>query len=127
MNIRKIINELSNFFFHLRQSGTTTTIKRLLDEKDIYVLVSNEKIKQSIYKEHKDNIFTLNSLNNIIGKEPKPILVDSDVFFTLLPLIEETLIKKDKEIDSLNKDIIDILNILVKHKHKINYEYAKKY
>ena len=127
MNIRKIINELSTFFFHLRQSGTTTTIKRLLDEKDIYVLVSNEKIKQSIYKDHKDNIFTLNSLNNIIGKEPKPILVDSDVFFTLLPLIEETLIKKDKEIDSLNKDIIDILNILVKHKHKINYEYAKKY
>jgi hypothetical protein len=125
MNIRKIINELSNFFFHLRQSGTTTTIKRLLDEKDIYVLVSNEKIKQSIYKEHKDNIFTLNSLNNIIAKEPKPILVDSDVFFTLLPLIEETLIKKDKEIDSLNKDIIDILNILVKHKHKMNYEYKK--
>lgn len=89
MNIRKILLNLSSFVVGLRRSGTTTLIKKVASENDVWVLVPNQQMK----KVFGESAITFNELEKIKGCKPKPILLDNS---TLLILSELSLKEYEK-------------------------------
>jgi hypothetical protein len=84
MRIRRIISNLYAFLLDFRQSGTTTLLKKVALENDVWVLVPDEKLK----KEFGEKGVTFDDLTRLKGKTKKPILFDN---YTLLQLTEFTL------------------------------------
>ena len=83
-NIRKLFFNLFSFVTDLRRSGTTTLIKKVASENDVWVLVPNQESK----KEFGEGAITFYELDKMKGCEPKPILLDN---YTLLKLSELSL------------------------------------
>ncbi len=84
MNIRKLLSNLYSFVTDLRRSGTTTLIKKVASENDIWVLVPNQQMK----KEFGESGVTFDEIDRMKGFKPKPILLDN---YTLLQLSELSL------------------------------------
>ena len=84
MNVRKLLTNLFSFVTDLRRSGTTTLIKKVASENDVWVLVPNQQMK----KEFGESAVTFEELDRIKGCKSKPILLDN---YTLLQLSELSL------------------------------------
>jgi hypothetical protein len=84
MNIRRLLSNLFSFVTDLRGSGTTTLIKKVASENDVWVLVPNQQVK----KDFGESGVTFDELDRIKGCKPKPILLDN---YTLLQLSELSL------------------------------------
>ena len=84
MNARRLLKDLSEFFISMRRSGTTTLIKKVAEENDVWVLVPNAEMA----KEFGDTSITFDQLNKSHGLKPKPILLDN---YTLLQLSQLSL------------------------------------
>lgn len=88
MDIQIILRNLSGFLLSMRGSGTTTLIKKVAIENDVYVLVPYEQMGQ----EFGDHAITFNRLGKARGLKPKPILTDN---YTLREISELSLNKFD--------------------------------
>ena len=101
MNIRKVLSNIYDFFVSSRRSGTTTLIKKIASENDVWVLVLNQEHK----KEFGEKAISIEYLKDTKGRNPKPILIDNH---TLIKLAEYSIIEiqsLDLEIEKRNKFI----------------------
>lgn len=96
MRVLNVLHDLRMFLSHNRGSGTSTILKRIASEKDVYVLVSNERMR----REFGDCAVTLDGLYNKYGLDRKPILFDNHV---LIVLVEEILDELNKLENKLKK------------------------
>lgn len=117
MNILKIFEDLQSFVVSLRRGGTTTLIKKIAEENDVWVLVADLHHA----KEFGDKAITLQQLGEekAKGRFPKPILIDNH---TLLVMTDEVIhevihlknkIKeRDKVLESIKEQIqmFELLN-----------------
>lgn len=85
MKIREILQAIYRTVFEARRMGTSTMLKKLASENDVYILVPNGKCKEMFG----DSAITFGELikNGGLGRSPKPLLLDN---FTLLELTRET-------------------------------------
>lgn len=107
--IRRVISGLLNILTELRRSGTTTLIKKIAAENDVWVLVINSEAK----KEFGESAITPFEVNKLIGLKPKPILIDNA---TLMKLSELSL----SEFQHLGAAIKQRNNLLLQIKESIN-------
>lgn len=101
MNIRKVLSNIYDFFVSSRRSGTTTLIKKIASENDVWVLVLNQEHK----KEFGEKAISIEYLKDTKGRKSKPILIDN---LTLIMLTEYSIIEiqsLDLEIEKRNKFI----------------------
>lgn len=102
MKLLAILNRLTSFLTGNRGSGTTTLLKKIAEENDVWVLVPTEEMSS----EFGDKGITLSHLP--IGGEKKPILFDN---YTLIYLTEAAsdeilgLMEKIRRRDDLIRDI----------------------
>lgn len=80
------------FFISMRRGGTTSLLRKIADENDVYVLVPTSAQK----KEFGDKAITLEELHNNTGRKAKPVLVDN---YTMILLSEDGI----KEFEKLRK------------------------
>ncbi len=81
---RKKISDVIRWLNANRQSGTTSLIKKIASENDVYVLVSNKE-EASIYGHKAVPIYNIESKISDT-KIKKPILVDASILSSLLKL-----------------------------------------
>ena len=108
MDTRILLRNLSEFFISMRGSGTTTLIKKVASENDVYVLVPNEQMA----KEFGENAITFEGLDKVRGLKPKPILLDN---YTLRQLSELSLNEYndlDSKIKTRNMLLRDIKHLI---------------
>lgn len=88
MNIKKLVNHLIRFFALNRGSGTTTLVKKISDENDVFVIVPTAQEAEQF----NGKAITFNQLieGKAEGLSKKPILLDNH---TLIQLLEEVSIK----------------------------------
>lgn len=103
MNIKKAWLDLFSFVTSLRRSGTTSLIKRVAAENDVWVLVPDMLTKQ----EFGESGITLQDLDKLHGHSQKPILVDN---YTLIKLSELTM----NEFENLELKIKERNNLIRK-------------
>ena len=121
MNIRKLLSNLYSFVTDLRRSGTTTLIKKVASENDVWVLVPNQQMK----KEFGESGVTFDELDRMKGCKPKPILLDN---YTLLQLSElslneyERLDSMIKKRNRLIRTIRDEINLFERENGKGSFE-----
>lgn len=108
------LRNICQFLFNQRGSGTTTLIKKISDENDVYVLVPNEQIKRMFGK----NAISVNDLYSDAGLSPKPILMDNSM---LLELVDNSL----KEINHLNTKVNRRNQFIKKIKEDIDQFYRE--
>ena len=114
MNIKKIIKNIYDILESLRQSGTSTLLKKIRKDNDIYIMVSNKKIKHILFGED-SNVLTMNDdITKVIGKDPKPILIDTDVLMALLPEIENKIDILEKS-NKQKEELIDSIELKIKN------------
>jgi hypothetical protein len=108
MNIKKTLSGLFEFLVEQRRSGTTTLIKKIAEEHDVYVLALNSHQA----KEFGDKGISIERLDQLNGRDKKPILVDNT---TLLNLIKITLEEQGRlELVVKKQD-----NLMLRIKHQI--------
>ena len=71
--IRRFLRNLFEFTVGLRRSGTTTLIKKVAEQNDVWVIVPNQEHK----KLFGDYALSLHELDKMQGSKPKPILLDN--------------------------------------------------
>ncbi len=113
MNIAGIWRDIKTFMSINRGSGTTTLIKKIANENDVFVLVPSDMVGKMIGK----SAVNINKLNNIRGLQKKPILLDN---FTLIELTNKTI----EELQKLNGEICkrdDLIKEIYNLIRKSNY------
>jgi hypothetical protein len=112
-----ITKKLQNILTHLienRQVGTTTLIKKIAAENDVYVLVHRLEMRNDFDPAVRKNIVTPETLHKLKGKPGKPILVDNGLLHGLLvdALLEigtkEEIIAHRNHVLSTIQDVIQI-------------------
>jgi len=110
MKVREILQAIYRTVFEARRMGTSTMLKKLASENDVYILVPNEKCKEMFG----DSAITFEELikNGGLGRSPKPLLLDN---FTLLELtrgtfdeiarLEGEVVRRDQLIHTISRDI----------------------
>lgn len=99
MTIRKYWMNIFSFFTSLRRSGTTTLIKNIAAENDVWVLVPNEEMR----KEFGDKGITLQELDRMESVKPKPILLDNYTMLKLSELSINEFLKLELSIKKRNR------------------------
>lgn len=121
MKIRKLLSNLVAFATDLRRSGTTTLIKKVASENDVWVLVPNEKMK----KEFGESGVTVEELERMEGYKQKPILLDNYTFLQLSELSLKEYERLDlmiKKRNRLIRTIRDEIRLLEKENGKGYFE-----
>lgn len=99
-----IKKKLQNILQHLidnRQVGTTTLIRKIAKENDVYVLVRKMEEREDFDKSVMKNIFTPETLHKIKdGADKKPFLVDNGVLHELLV---DAILKMGEQEEIINK------------------------
>jgi hypothetical protein len=104
--MKNIFKSVFNFVLSQRRSGTTTLVKKIADENDVWVLVPNMSDGLQFKKGSAISVHQL--CDNSDGTEGKPILVDNA---TLLKLIgaaarqEEKLLALEEVVCKFKKDV----------------------
>lgn len=97
--IRRVLLYLAAFVANQRGSGTTTLIKKIASENDVWVLVYDQKQK----KQFGDSAITLGELANMDGYNSKPILIDNHALLELASTSDEEFKRLDSLIERRNK------------------------
>lgn len=84
MEIKDLFSGILEFVIRSRRTGTTTLIKKVASENDVWVLVPNSESKEEFGKSG----ISFSDLSKMGGSNPKPILLDN---YTLLRLTELSL------------------------------------
>lgn len=108
------LRNICQFLFNQRGSGTTTLIKKISDENDVYVLVPNEQIKKVFGK----NAISINDIYYNVRLSPKPVLMDNSM---LLELVDNSL----KEINYLKTKVYKRNQFIKKIKEDIDQFYRE--
>jgi len=98
--IRRYLKNLFEFTVGLRRSGTTTLIKKVAEQNDVWVIVPNQETK----KMFGDYALSISELDKMKGCKVKPILLDNS---TIMQLCELSL-------DEMNN-----LNLAIKKRNKL--------
>lgn len=98
-----IVQKLQKILQHLidnRQVGTTTLIRKVAKENDIYVLVRQTEERIDFDKSVRKNVITPETLYKIKEGKEKPILIDNGILHELLV---DTLLKIGEQEEIINK------------------------
>jgi len=102
MKALNLIDNILSFLFSQRQSGTTSLLKKIAKENDVWVLVADEVQK----KEFGDKAVSIEDLK--MGIPNKPILFDNYTIMKLTSLSQSeilNLLEKVRRRDELIDDI----------------------
>ena len=99
-------SNLLSFMQEQRRSGTSTLLKKIAKENDVWILVPTEKEKDMF--DGKGITFLDIENNKIKGQKPKPILVDN---YTLIKLSEQALLEFSELRNKINSRNTLIRNI----------------
>lgn len=111
--MKRLLRNIYDFFIRQRQGGTTTLLKKVAAENDVWVLVPNVQMKEEFGPQAID----FYDLQDMMGKDKKPILVDN---YTMIRLCEEFSLNMSELQTSLHEKRILLENIerLIRdHKH----------
>lgn len=97
--IRRFLKNLLGFTVGLRRSGTTTLIKKVAEQNDVWVIVPNQEQK----KLFGDYVLSLQELDKMQGSKPKPILLDNSTIMKLTEMSIEEIENLDLAIKKRNK------------------------
>lgn len=97
--IRRFLKNLLGFTVGLRRSGTTTLIKKVAEQNDVWVIVPNQEQK----KLFGDYALSLHELDKMQGSKPKPILLDNSTIMRLTEMSIEEMENLDLAIKKRNK------------------------
>lgn len=104
--MKNVFKSVFNFILSQRRSGTTTLIKKIADENDVWVLVPNMSDSLQFKKGSAISIHQL--ANNSNGMEGKPILVDNATLLRLMDVAakqESKLLAIEEVMDRFRKDM----------------------
>ena len=111
--MKRLLRNVYDFFIRQRQSGTSTLLKKVAAENDVWILVPNEKMKEEFGPQAID----FYDLQEMMGTEKKPILVDN---YTMIRLCEEFHLNISELQTSLHEKslLLDNIERLIRdHKH----------
>lgn len=119
--IRRFLKNLLRFTVGLRRSGTTTLIKKVAEQNDVWVIVPNQEQK----KLFGDYALSLHELDKMQGCKPKPILLDNSTIMRLTEMSIEEMENLDLAIKKRNKlirTIRDEISNFERDDGKLSYE-----
>lgn len=102
------LERLFLFFIRSRHSESTSLIKKIAEENDVWVVASNQEQVEKFGD--KGVTITDEMSDRLLGLESKPILIDN---YTMINLLEDSL----NRIDSLESQLVKT--------SKLNQEYEK--
>jgi len=109
-NKMSLLVKLYDFVLSMRRSGTSSFIKKIASENDVYILVATIEEK----KEFGKNAISFGELDKMKGKPPKPILIDNHAMlvgcndlFTERQKLREQIKDRNELIEGI-KNSIDI-------------------
>jgi len=121
MNIKRMMSNFLSMLMERRQSGTTTLIKKIAQENDVYVIVHNQQMIQEFDKSIRHKIVPLENIRILEMAEKKPILVDNAVLHLILReglleigTKEEIIRHKDHVLDTV-KEVLTLGNKMNPH------------
>lgn len=112
--MKKLLRNVYDFFIRQRQGGTTTLLKKVAAENDVWILVPNAQMKEEFGPQAID----FYDLAYMMGKDKKPILVDN---YTMIRLCEEFHLNMLELQNSIHEKSILLDNIeqlIQDHRHK---------
>ncbi len=104
--MKDVFKSVFNFILSQRRSGTTTLIKKIADENDVWVLVPNMSDSLQFKKGSAISVYQLTNNPGIL--EGRPILVDNATLLKLLGAAdrqEEKLSAMEEVVDRFKKDM----------------------
>lgn len=108
----RIFKEIYGFLISMRQTGTSALIRKISKKYDIYVLVPNEKSKESFG----DSAISFNDLkNNYRGLPSKPVLADNQTLLSLFEYLSDL-----EEKISIRNDIINNIDVEIQRFNNIS-------
>lgn len=122
MNFRKLVRNLYAFLLSQRQSGTTTLLKKIAAENDVWVLVPNATMKN----EFGESTITFDDLSHAQGRKVKPIFMDNFTMMQLCEFFENELIDKDLKITK-QYSLINKIKTDIEMFERLNCKYDNKY
>ncbi len=104
--MKNVFKSVFNFILSQRRSGTTTLIKKIADENDVWVLVQNMADGLQFKRGSAISIHQL--IGSSDGMEGKPILVDNATLLRLMDVAakqESKLLAMKEFMDRFRKDM----------------------
>lgn len=108
-NIINIIQNLYYFVKNNRRGGTSSLIKKISDENDVWVLVPDKKTGEALNLDDK-KIVSYDNIDEKLGYHPKPILVDNYFMISLLDEVGENINKLNKEKNNYKEKLEFVYN-----------------
>ncbi len=100
--MKRLLRNICEFFLSQRQSGTTTLLKSVAANNDVWVLVPNAEMKREFGAQG----ISFDDLERMDRKAKKPILIDN---YTMLKVCDEFKINI-KELETLVMDRDKLIN-----------------
>ncbi len=113
--MRKLLKNMFRFLIEQRQSGTTTLLKTIAANNDVWVLVPDQQTKGQF----NGSAITLDELDRMGSKSHKPILVDNYTMIKLCELVDVEIIGLDNAI-SERENLIEKMEDLIKQFRRTN-------
>jgi len=116
MNILAIFSRVESFLHSMRHSGTTSLLKKIAAENDVWVLVADEEHA----REFGDKGVTISKVQ--LGVDKKPILFDNYTILRLTGLAQDELMNLTEQVRRREDLIFDIETKIKSFRYKNNFK-----
>lgn len=113
-NVLAMLSRVESFLFSMRHSGTTSLLKTIAAENDVWVLVADEEHA----REFGDKGISLGQIK--MGLDSKPILFDNYTIMRLTAIGQDEILKLTEEVRHREELIFDIESKISRFRGKEN-------
>lgn len=105
-----IISELKDFMIRQRHSGTTTLVKKIVEDNDVWVLVAKDEDRREF---NSKKAIPITQLEYYRPADKKPIIFDNHAIFRLIEIADkqrEDILEENKTLRIQRQKLFDLLS-----------------